>query len=223
MVRLIAPFGSPLMVELRGLVGVEVPGCVTSNSTALRVANGNSVTCRSVSVLVISAEAACTISAPLCTVTVSVAKPTSSFTGRFVGSPAVTCTLLAFATLNPALFTLTRNKPASSSSTLHWPLSSDVVLNTWSVATAVTVMSASGTAAPLGSVTIPSIRPIPCEKARVAHRHTSSATIIDVFISVCTPCKVLKLKQLRNNPTGPSKGQIQINLRYDVAPKHCMQ
>src|ERR1017187_354712 len=209
-VTLIAPLGNPLIVELRGFPGVSVPGCVTINSTALRVANGSEVSCLSVSVLVISAEAACTTSAPLCTVTVSVAWPTSSLVGRLVGSPAVTRTLEADTTLNPGLVTLTRNKPASSSTMLHWPFSSELALNTWSVVTDVTVISAPGTAAPLGSVMVPSIRPIPCEKARAAHRHTSSATIIDVFIFGVYPLSSLKLHQLRNNPTGPQSGRSNL-------------
>src|ERR1017187_10080809 len=221
-VTLIAPLGNPLIVELRGFPGVSVPGCVTINSTALRVANGSEVSCLSVSVLVISAEAAGTTSAPLCTVTVSVAWPTSSLVGRLVGSPAVTRTLAADTTLNPGLVTLTRNKPAPSSTMLHWPFSSELALNTWSVVTDVTVISAPGTAAPLGSVMVPSIRPIPCEKARVAHRQTTNATR-NVFIFGVTPCKVLKLNQLRNYPTKASKGHVHLNLRHDAAPEHCMQ
>ena len=58
MVILIEPFGNPLMVELLGLVGVEVPGCVTINSTALRVAKGRSVTWRPLNVLLTSAVVA---------------------------------------------------------------------------------------------------------------------------------------------------------------------
>ena len=56
MVTLMAPLGRPLMEELRGLVGVCVPGWVTISSTALRVANGRSVTCCAVRVLLTSAR-----------------------------------------------------------------------------------------------------------------------------------------------------------------------
>ena len=87
MVMLMAPLGNPLMVELRGLVGVDVPGCVTSSSTALRVANGSSVIWRSVSVLVISADSACTIGVPPVTVTVSVACPTSNLVSTTCEAP----------------------------------------------------------------------------------------------------------------------------------------
>ncbi len=58
MVTFNAPLGRPFTEELRGVVGVEVPGTSTSNSMALRVAKGRSVNCRPVRLVLTSAVVA---------------------------------------------------------------------------------------------------------------------------------------------------------------------
>ncbi len=103
-----APFGMPFTVELRGVVGVEVPGASTSSSTALRVAKGRSVSWRPVRLLLTSAVCACTISAPAVTWTVSEVWPTSSLTFTVPGTPTIRVTLSTVSALKPAFATITR-------------------------------------------------------------------------------------------------------------------
>ena len=124
-----APRGSPFTLELRGLVGVCTPGWVTSSSTALRVANGSSKSCRPPSVLLTVALVACTISAPPTTSTVSVAAPISSFTLTSAGTPALTVTLGTMPDLKPGLVTTTLYSAAAMEGSVHSPRSFVVALN----------------------------------------------------------------------------------------------
>src|ERR1035437_4632467 len=158
MVTFNAPLGSPLMVELRGVVGVDVPGTSTSNSTALRVANGRSVSCLLTSVWLTSALPVCTTSTPPVTSMTSVAWPRSHFMSTVAGTPEFICTADATPALKPVLVMATLYVAACIDGNAHSPRSLVTVLKTAPVATLVTVISAAGTAAPAGSVTVPSIR-----------------------------------------------------------------
>src|ERR1035441_5871307 len=179
MVTFNAPLGSPLMVELRGVVGVDVPGTSTSNSTALRVANGRSgggwggggrstststalrvangrsVSCWVTSVWLTSALPVCTTSTPAVTSMTSVAWPSSNFMSTVAGTPEFICTADATPALKPALAMATLYVAACIEGNAHSPRSLVTVLKTAPVATLVTVTSAAGTAAPAGSVTVP--------------------------------------------------------------------
>src|ERR1035437_2447174 len=185
MVTFSAPRGSPLTDELRGLPDVCTPGWVPSNSTALRVAKGSSKICRPPMVLETAALEVCTISAPPTTSTVSVEAPTSSLIYTVAGTPALTSMPEVRPTLNPDLLTAILYFAAAIDGSAHPPSSAVVVLKLWSVARLVTVTSAPGTAAPVGSVTTPSIRLVfTCEKPRLAK---NNAITVNFFILIVPP------------------------------------
>src|SRR6266446_1216543 len=138
----------------------DAPGTSVVNCTKLRPFMGSSRTCSPSMTFPTSPVDVLTAMGVASTITVSVAAPMSIFMLRAVTSATCSSTLLSVSFLKPVLITVTVYVPGSSSGNEKLPCSLVVVLRVAVVRSLVTLTVAPGTAAPLGSVTDPVIRPV---------------------------------------------------------------
>src|SRR5260370_36645151 len=174
------------------------PGTSGVNCTKLRPFIGSSRTCSPSIMFATSPVDVLTAMGAASTVTVSVAAPISIFKLTAVTSPTCSSTFLSVSFLKPPLFTVRVYTLGSSSGKEKLPCS---LVTAWRAApvrslTALTV--APGTAAPLGSVTVPVIVPeVFCAEA-VGVRGSRAAKEIAPSISAATANSELIERNLPN-------------------------
>jgi hypothetical protein len=105
-VTFISPPGKAFTDEERGMPGVDVPGCVSSNSVKLRLVKGKSLSCRPISVELTVAALDWSMSRPPRTSTVSATAPSSSVTFSVAGTPGSSLISVDLAVLKPCADTV---------------------------------------------------------------------------------------------------------------------